>query len=85
MSNKLGRIGLNENKLKWPLKKSKSCGPFWSYQLNSTANSADSPQKWADLAVLFSWLLQNGIHLSLFSLRPMRPNLLDIINFSEAV
>ena len=42
------------------LKKSKSCGPFWSYQLNSTANSAHSPQKWAKLAVLFSWQLQNG-------------------------
>ena len=24
----------------WQLKKSKSWGPFWSYQLNSTANSA---------------------------------------------
>ena len=28
----------------WPLKKSKSWGPFWSYQLNSTANSAYSPR-----------------------------------------
>ena len=26
----------------WQLKKSKSWGPFWSYQLNSTANSAQT-------------------------------------------
>jgi hypothetical protein len=41
-----------------PLKKSKSWGPFWSYQLNSTANSAYPPRKWAkwaELAVLFGW------------------------------
>ena len=40
------------------LKKSKSWGPFWSYQLNSTANLANLAQfwgKWAGLAVLFSW------------------------------
>ena len=28
------------NRHSWPLKKSKPWGPFWSYQLNSTANSA---------------------------------------------
>ena len=28
------------NRHPWPLKKSKSWGPFWSYQLNSIANSA---------------------------------------------
>ena len=28
------------NRHLWQLKKSKSWGPFWSYQLNSTANSA---------------------------------------------
>ena len=42
----------------WQLKESKSWGPFWSYQLNSTANPAHLPQKWAkwaELAVLFSW------------------------------
>ena len=42
----------------WQLKKSKSWGPFWSYQLNSAANSAHFAQflgKWAELAVLFSW------------------------------
>ena len=47
----------------WELKKSKSWEPFWSYQLNSTANPAHLPQKWAKLAksaVLFSWWLQNG-------------------------
>ena len=45
------------------IEKIKFWGPFWSYQLNSTANSAYSPQKWAkwaELAVLFSWQLQNG-------------------------
>jgi hypothetical protein len=42
----------------WQLKQSKSWGPFWSYHLNNTANSAHLPQKWAkwaELAVLFSW------------------------------
>ena len=34
----------------WQLKKSKSWGPFWSYQLNSTANPAHLPQNWAKLA-----------------------------------
>ena len=46
------------NRHLWQLKKSKSWGPFWSYQLNSTANPAHLPQnwaKWAELAVLFSW------------------------------
>ena len=45
------------------LKKSKSWEPFWSYQLNSTANPAHLPQNWAKLAksaVLFSWYVQNG-------------------------
>ena len=51
------------NRHLWQLKKSKSWGPFWSYQLNSSANPAHLPQKrakWAELAVLFSWQLQNG-------------------------
>ena len=51
------------NRHPWPLKKSKSWGPFWSYQLNSTANLAHLAHflgKWAGLAVLFSWYLQNG-------------------------
>ena len=42
----------------WQLKQSKSWGPFWSYQLNSTANSAHLAHfrgKWAGLAVLFRW------------------------------
>jgi hypothetical protein len=42
----------------WQLKKSKSWGLNWSYQLNSTANSAHFAQflgKWAKLTVLFSW------------------------------
>ena len=50
------------NRHPWPLKKSKSWGPFWSYQLNSTANSAYLLQKWAkwaELAVLFVWQFQN--------------------------
>jgi hypothetical protein len=32
---------------KWKLKKSKSLGLFWSYQLDSYANPAHLPQKWA--------------------------------------
>jgi hypothetical protein len=39
------------------IEKSKSWEPFWSYQLNSTANPARLPQMWAKLAnfaVLFS-------------------------------
>ena len=36
----------------WQLKKSKSWGPFWSYQLNSSANSAYSPLKWVKWAEL---------------------------------
>ena len=45
------------NRHPWQLKKKKSkfWMPFWSYQLNSTANSAYSLQKWAELAVLFNW------------------------------
>ena len=42
----------------WQLKKSKSWEPFWSYQLNSTADLANLAHfwgKWAGLAVLFSW------------------------------
>ena len=45
------------------LKKWKSCGPFWNYCLNSTANPAHLPQYWTKLAksaVLFSWKIQNG-------------------------
>ena len=45
------------------LKKQNAGGPFWSYLLNSTANSANLPQKWAkwaELAVQFSSLLQNS-------------------------
>ena len=55
----------------WQLKKSKSWGPFWSYQLNSTANSAHFAQflgEWAKLAVLISCLLQNGPRILIFSI-----------------
>ena len=62
----------NGNKLKWIIgthgnwKSQNSGGRFGAtYQLNSTANSAYSLQKWAkwaELAVLFSWQLQNGPH-----------------------
>ena len=47
----------------WQLKKSKSWQPCWSYQLSSTANLVNLDQfwgKWAGLAVLFNWQLQNG-------------------------
>jgi hypothetical protein len=40
------------------IKKSKPWGPFWSYQLNSNANLANSAHflgKWAKLALLTIW------------------------------
>jgi hypothetical protein len=49
------------NRHPWQLKKLKSWEPFWSYQLNSTANPAHLPQnltklaKLAKLAGLFIW------------------------------
>ena len=46
------------------IEKIKILGQFWSYKLNSSANSAYSPRKlakWAELAVLFSWQLLKGI------------------------
>ena len=59
----------NGNKLKWTIGNhgnwKKFWGPFWSYQLNSSANSAYWPRKWAkwaELAVLFSWQLQKSPH-----------------------
>ena len=59
---KCAPMGLNGNKINirhpGQLKKWKSFEPFWSYQLNSTANPAHLPQNWAKLAklaVLFSW------------------------------
>ena len=48
----------------WQLKKSKSWGLFWSYQLDSSANPAHLPQKWtkwAELAVLFSCFVERLI------------------------
>ena len=45
------------------LKKLKSWEPFWSYQLNSTANQANLPQNWTKLAildVLFSWYRESS-------------------------
>ena len=47
----------------WQLKKLRSCWPFWNYQLNCNANSALLAYfwgKWAELAVLFCWWLQDG-------------------------
>ena len=46
------------NRHPWQLKISKSWGPFWSYQLYSTANVAYLAHflgKWERLAILFSW------------------------------
>ena len=81
------------------MEKIKILGAIWSYQLNSTANSAYSLKKWAKwakLAVLFNWQLQNGphnfdffqlpwvpiIHLSSFLLSIEFPNFSYIINQS---
>ena len=56
---KVERISHKMNyKHPWQWKKTKSWEPFWSYQLDSTANSAHFARflgKWAKLAVLFSW------------------------------
>ena len=44
------------------IEKLKSLGPVWSYRLKGTANSAHLAHfggEWAELAVLFSWYLQN--------------------------
>jgi hypothetical protein len=38
------------NRQPWQLKKSKTCGPFWNYQLDINANLAHLPQKWAKWA-----------------------------------
>ena len=38
------------NRHPWQLKKSKSWGPFWSYQLNSTANLANLAKFWGKWA-----------------------------------
>ena len=65
--NFLGRLGSNGFQLKWRFgtlgnwKKSKSWGPFWSYQLNSTANSAHLAHFWGKWAGL-PWL--QIIHLT---------------------
>ena len=62
--NFLGGLASNEFHIKlkvcYPrqLKKSKSWGPFWSYQLNSSVYSAHFAGflgNWAKLAVLFCW------------------------------
>ena len=60
--NFLEGLDSNEFHIKWRfgtiLKKWKSWGPFRSYQLNSTANSAHFAWflgKWAKLAVVFCW------------------------------
>ena len=50
------------------LKKLKPLGPFWSYQLNSTANLAHLPRnraKWAELAHVFP-RLQVFVHILWF-------------------
>ena len=42
------------NRHLWQLKKSKSWGPFWSYQLNSTANPAHLPQSMGQMGLIGS-------------------------------
>jgi hypothetical protein len=62
MPPKMGGISSNgfQTNIRYPgqLKKLKSWGPFWSYQLNSTANLVNLTNflgKWAGFAVLSSW------------------------------
>jgi hypothetical protein len=89
-------IGSNEKSPPIAIEKNQNSGG--RFGANSTANLAYSPCKWAkraELAVLFSWQLQNGphyffsqlpwvpiFHLSSFPLSIECPNLLDIIKFS---
>ena len=59
------------NRQPWQLKRLKSWGQFWSYQLNSTANSAHLAHfggKQAELAVLFSWQLVTAPKILIFSI-----------------
>ena len=52
------------NRHPWQLKKSKSCRPFWSYLVNSTANPTHFMQKLVKGAELFGsavWQLQKGL------------------------
>ena len=74
------------NQHPWQLKKIKFWGPFWSYELNSTANSVYSPQKWAkctELAVLFSWQLQNGSTILIFSIAMGADYSFELISFVQ--
>ena len=59
------------------LKKLKSWEPFWSYQLNSTANPAHSPQNWAYFEV-------NGLdwHCCLAGSSKTAPRIFIFFNFS---
>jgi hypothetical protein len=82
----------------WQLKKSKSRGPFWSYQLNRTANSAHFALfcgEWAKLAVFlgdgsktankiffFSIVLGAKYSFYLKSIATYAPQKIDIINHS---
>ena len=57
------------NQHPWQLKKSKPWRPFWSYQLNSTANSVHLGHfwgKWAWLGLLSSLQLQNDSRILIF-------------------
>ena len=51
-------------------------------QLNSTANSAYSPQ-WAELTVLFSWHLQNGPQILIFSIALGANHLFELISIDN--
>ena len=44
------------------IRNNKSCVPFWSYLINSTANPAQFEWKWAGLAVLLRKQLPNDSH-----------------------
>ena len=81
------------------IKKSKSQGPFWSCQLNSTANSthlgvnrlnwqcclAGSTKTDHRILIFFQLLCVKMIHLSFFPLFIQCPNLFDITKYYQAV
>ena len=82
----------------WPLKKSKSWGPFWSYQPNSTANSAHlahfvvnrlswqcslaGSSETAPKILIFSMAMGADFSFELISIETYAPQYNDLINHS---
>ena len=50
------------------IEESKSWGPFWSYQLNSTANPAHLPQNWPNWPCYLADSLKTAPRILIFSI-----------------